>query len=341
MSSINFVLNAALPSSIPVADKPLNLGGEIEYLPINAFQERFGSVYSDGISVDSKSRITPFNENIEGDLTSFQLKKQVEKVLRVGFENLVICNMGKFGHGVFASKDIAKNTVVAIYGGTIINGDKVSVEEDHALGFYGADMSVSTSQHRGIASFMQHLPEEPRFENPGMLSRALKMFGQEVSEEELKLNVEMYSTEFESAAIKSFVATENVGKEYLNYNGIPLIAVRTRRDVKEGEQLGFNYGFGYWLSRKITPEFFDRNGLRLSHSLYLRTFGRLNVDGFKYTGEYKPLIASLKQGKTSVKILGDDKKTHEVSVAKLMCALLNAQACRIEINPAFEKMFAK
>lgn len=331
MNNINFVLKAALPSFIPIADKPLNLGGKIEYLAIDEFQKHFNFVYNDSISLDKQAQITPFSENIESELTSSQLKAQVERILKVGYENLVICNMGNLGHGVFALKNIPKNHVVAIYGGTIINGDKVSSPEDYALAFHGANMSISTKLHRGIASLMQHLPEEIRFENAATLSSVLKMFGQNVSEEEIKLNVEMYSTEFQSENIKSFVAKENIRREYINYNNIPLITLVTRRDIKAGEQLGFNYGYCYWLSRKVTPEFFDTNGLVLSHSFYKRTFGQLNFPGFTYTGEYKPLIELLKQRKISVKIIGDDIRSHEVSVAELIYELLCAKACKIDI----------
>jgi hypothetical protein len=49
MNSIHFVVNAQMPKFILVADKPLKLGGKIEYLAINEFQERFKCVYNEGI----------------------------------------------------------------------------------------------------------------------------------------------------------------------------------------------------------------------------------------------------------------------------------------------------
>jgi RNA binding exosome subunit len=51
--------------------------------------------------------------------------------------------------------------VIALYAGTIIKAAKVLNEEDQALGYYGTDIIYLTSQHRGIASFMKHMPEEP------------------------------------------------------------------------------------------------------------------------------------------------------------------------------------
>jgi hypothetical protein len=339
--SCHFILSAETPRFIQVADKPLNLGGKIEYLPVEEFQTRFGFVYNDGISLDIKTKIKPFRENITGDIPASQLKKQIEKILKISGESLVICSMGKFGHGVFASKDIPRNSVVAIYSGTLIMEDKVTNKADHACGYYGTSMSFSTQNHRGIASFMQHLPEEPRFADAKTFSNVLKRFGQDVSEEQLKLIVEFYSTDFDSAKTRALVATENIRKEYLNFNGIPVIAMVTTKDIKSGEQLGFNYGYQYWLSRNVTPEFFDKDGSALLHRVYKRTFGQLDFGSFSYTGEYRPLIDSLNQGRNSVTIVGDDKKSHEVSVAELLCSLLSVNACRIEINPLYKDFLSQ
>ena len=329
MSIYQCLVRAETPKFIPVADKPLRLGGKIEYLAIDAFQKRFGFEYNESILIDTKTKISPFNENITGNVPASQLKKQVEKILKVTSDNLVICNMGEFGHGVFASKEIPKNTVVAIYAGTIISQKKVSNAADHALGYYGTNMSFSTLQHRGVASFMQHLPEEPQFDDAKTFSRVLKMYGQNVSEDELKLNVELYSTEFSSPATKELIATENIRREYLNFNNIPLIAMVTNRDIQSGDQIGFNYGYEYWLSRNITSEYFDKNGNDLSWNLYKRTFGRLNFDTFSYTGEYKPLIDSLKQKRASITVIDANKKSHEVPAEKLTSLLLQVNAVRM------------
>lgn len=337
--SYHFILGAETPKFIQVADKPLNLGGKIERLPVEEFQTRFGLTYNDGISIDLKTKIRPFSENITGDVSSSLLKKQVEKILKISNESLVICRMGKFGHGVFASKTIPKNTVVAIYGGTLIMEDKVTSKDDYPCGYYGTCMSFSTRNHRGIASFMQHLPEEPRFENAKAFSSVLKMYGQDVSEEQLKLNIEFYSTDFDSSKTKALVATENIRKEYLNFNNIPVIAMVTTKDIKFGEQLGFNYGYQYWLSRKATPEFFDKDGNTLLHQAYKRTFGQLKFESFTYTGEYKPLIVLINKGNTSVLITGDDKKSHEISAAELVFSLLAVNACTVEVNSLYKKFF--
>lgn len=341
MNGCHFVLNVETPKFIPVADKPLKLGGKIAHIPIKEFQERFGFIYNDGISINIKTKIQPFKENITGSASASQLKRQIEKILKSSNENLVICNMGKLGHGVFALKDIPKNSVAAIYAGTLTLGDKVSSEDDQAAGYYETSMIFSTRNHRGISSLMQHLPEEPRFESAKTFSNVLKSFGQDVSEEQIKLNVELYSAKFDSIKTRASIETENIRKEYLSFNNIPVIALVTTKDIQAGDQLGFNYGFQYWLSRNVTPEFFDKAGNALMHRVYKRTFGHLNFGSFSFTGEYGPLIDTLNQGKTSVIVVGNDKKSHKVSSAKLLRLLLSVNACSVEINPQYKELLPK
>jgi hypothetical protein len=203
-----------MPRLIPVADRPLSLGGTVEYLTLDEFQKRFRCVFNDGISLNTESRIDAFQENVMGKVSSAQLKRQVEKILRVGYENLVLCRMGDFGYGVFASKNIPKDTVVAIYGGTIAPRDRVLRFDDHTIGYFGTPMTFSTIYHRGIASFMQHLPEEPNGDDPKMLSSMLKSMGQDTSEEQLKLELELYSTRFVPDTARELIAIENIRREF-------------------------------------------------------------------------------------------------------------------------------
>ena len=187
MSTSSFDLTAQMPKRIPVADRPLLLGGTVVYLTVDEFQGRCGCSFNDGISLDPRSRITRFQENITGKASSAQLKRQIEKLLRVGYEKLVLCKMGDYGYGVFASHNIPKDTVVAIYGGTIFGRDTILKVDDHVMGYFGTNMMVSTRYHRGIASFMQHLPEEPNGDDTKMFSSMLKPIGQDVSEDQVKL----------------------------------------------------------------------------------------------------------------------------------------------------------
>ena len=93
MNSCRFILKAETPTTIAIADKPLNLGGQIEYLSIEEFQNRFGITYNDGISINSKTKIYRFEESVIGEISASELKKQVKKVLKVAFKNLIVCSI--------------------------------------------------------------------------------------------------------------------------------------------------------------------------------------------------------------------------------------------------------
>lgn len=324
MNPYSVILPANPPKFIQVADKPLNLGGKIESLTLAEFEKHFNCTYNDGISVNLKAKITSFEEYITGNTSKSHLKAQVNKILETACDSLVLCNMDKLGYGLFASKAIPKDTVLAIYSGTIFNGSKVSDQHDEALSYNQSEMSFSTMHYRGIASFMQHLPKVTNTPDVKELYNRLKSFDFDFTEEDLKLRFEFYSTEFNSKEVKAAIATENIRLEFLNMDNIPVIAMVTDENIAAGSPLGFNYGYFYWSSRKMTPEFIDKNGEVISHKYYKKTFGQLNFDEFMYTGEYQPLVDSLNQKQSSIKIWGDDKKFHDVSSSKLRNILCNA-----------------
>lgn len=325
------LVRAEPPLYIKVADKPPNLGGIVTHISVAEFGKRFGCVYNDGIDIAPGTRIGAFQENITGSLTSLQLRQQVEKVLRTTNNALAICDMGPWGYGTFALEKIPANTVVAIFAGTLT--EKVHITDPAEFGsqYYGTNLMFSSKNHRGLASFMQHLPEAPKHPDAKTFSQLLRLCGQDVSENTLKLNIELYSTTFD-AEIMPRLAMENIRKEFINYQGAPVIAMVTSREIERGEPVGFNYSYLYWQSRKVTPEFFDKNGNTLSHTMYKRTFGKIQFNDFSYTGDYGSLIASLNQGQRTLKILGDDQKFHTLSWENLAESLLSVNACELRVN---------
>ena len=325
MGPCQSIINAETPKFIPVADKPVRAGGKIEYLTIREFEKQFRFTFKEGVSIDKETKITAFQESVVGNVSSFQLKKQVEKLLKLGYDNLVICGMGALGHGVFALKDISKGSVTAIFSGTISNTIKIDVQ-DKALNYYGTNMSFSSKYHHGISHFMQHLPRTLKTPDVRSFCKLLQMMGQKVSEEQIRCEDELYSVKFTHKATEKLIMTENVDKEYLNFNGIPLIVLVANRQINAGEQIGFNYGYRYWSSRKMTPEFFDNTGAVISHSLYKRTFGQINFGNFRHMGEYGPLIASVNRGEAFVSIISENNESYKVSCAHLMSLLVGANA---------------
>ena len=163
-----------------------------------------------------------FEECIDGPIPSSELKRQVAQLLEKGNSNLVICNMGNLGHGAFAAKRIEKDTVIAVYAGTIIFG-RTEDSADEGLRFKASNISFSTAKHRGIASFLQHLPIKPMLKDVKTKFAILKQMGEPLmSSSDLKLNEDLYCTEFSMKKIRETIATVNVRKEFINYNGFPL-----------------------------------------------------------------------------------------------------------------------
>lgn len=332
MNSCQYVVNAKMPDYILVAEKPLNLGGIPKRVSHAKFEERFKLILREGVSCDKNADRTLFKkEALKCGTPSTELVKQVEKVLSLGYEEyLVICN-GECGCSLFASKNISKDTVIAIYSGTLASVNPYEKGDDFSYGFYGSNIRFSSHHYRGIASFLQHLPKEPAIKDVKKHAALLK-----TSEEELKVEYELHCVEFDSQETKEKVATENVSLRCLKYKNFPLLAVVTKVDIKAGEQLGFDYGQGYWWSRKTVPEFFDKNGSVLPPCK--RTYGGLTFDigmtnsRYRYAGEYKPFLDLLKKRISPVTIVGDDNKTYKVCAGHLFLLLLAARACTINLD---------
>ncbi len=319
-------IKAELSKRIAFSDKPLNLGGKIEYLTVEEFQKKLGITYDESIYIDSKTQLNQhtFGEDLIGGASSSNLKKQVEKILRNPNDNMVVCNMGGLGYGVFASKTIEKDTVLAIFSGTLVSEAKVSNPLE-GLYYRGTNCCFSTLKQRGIASFFQHLPTKLKADFTTLMT-LLKMTGQNVSEAQLKQNDELYSVEFKESKISENLALENLRREYVIMDDVPIILMVTNERIEAGSQIGFNYGYGYWQLRNCLPELFDKDGSVIPHDHYKRTFGHLKFDGFTYTGEFKPLIDALKKGTTEVAIVDDNRKSHLVSASQLRQLLERANA---------------
>lgn len=323
------ILSAKERTHIKFADKPLNQGGKPIITSVAEFQSYLGVPLSDSIYFDNGLKIEDikFGENIRGFISSRLLCNQIKNLLSHPRDDLVVCKMGNVGLGIFSESNIPKDTVILIYGGEVTKGVTTTNSKDEALQFHGSAFIFATNKSRSLASLLQHLPEKSHFSNIKEFQSILEMSGQNLSESELKQNSELYSTEFFSADTKENVMTENLRLEYVNYNGIPLIAIVTNEDIKPGDQLGFNYGYEYWLSRKIIPEFFDKLGAIIPPACYIKTFGCLQFPGgFTYTGEYKPLIDAVKIGQQEITIVDDAKQTHKVAAKIVQQSLIAARA---------------
>ncbi len=326
-------------ATIAIADKPLLLGGKVEHITIDEFEKKIGQPYLDRIdATELPINLSENHENITGNLTPRQLKKQLESILNNPRQDLVICKINdSVGYGVFSSNDIPKDTVLCFFSGTLINSSKVKIETDHAIGYYGLNTSFSTRNYRGIASFFQHLPTALKFPDAKIFSQLLQSMGQPVSENDLKINDELYSIEFIDKNVEKSLAIANIRCEYVCYNGIPVVLFVTDNPIKAGEQIGFNYGKDYWLSRNLVPEFFDKSGSIIPSTSYKRTFHQLKLDGCIYTGELLPLIKQLKDGKNQIELVDDNHKPRKINSSIVLNELLRVHAITEDQYRSFQR----
>lgn len=333
------ILELENQQTIAIADKPILLGGNIKHIPISEFEMEIGQRYLDRIDAsECHIHLSENHENITGNLTSRQLKKQLEFLLKNSRKDLIICKINNdVGYGIFALNDIPKDTVLCFYSGTLINSSKVKIESDHAIEYYGLNASFSTKNYRGIASFFQHLPSKLKFSNAKVFSQILQSMGQSVSESDLKINDELYSIEFHDKKVEKSLATANIRCEYVCYNGIPVTLFVTDSQIKAGEQLGFNYGKDYWLSRNSVPELFNQSGAVIPCSLYKRTFYQLKLDRCTYTGDLLPLIQQLQNGKSQIDIIDEKSKIKKIDASTLLNELLRVRG----ISEAEYQLFRK
>ncbi len=340
-SKNNRILEISKQQTITTANKPLGLGGRIEHIAISEFEKKIGQPYLEKIDANELINLSGIHENITGNLTSQQLKKQLESILKNPGQDLVVCKINdSVGYGVFSSNDIPKDTVLCFYSGTLINSTKVNIESDHAIGYHGINASFSTKNHRGIASFFQHLPSAKKLPNAKIFSQLLQSMGQHVSEKDLKINDELYSTKFIDKNLEKSLAVENIRREFVCFNGIPIVLFVTNSNIKAGEQLGFNHGKDYWLSRNIIPELFDKSGTVIPESAYVRTFYQLKFDGCIYTGDLSPLIQQLKVGKKQIELIDDNNMTKKIDSSIVLSELLRVHGLTEDQYKSLQKSFS-
>lgn len=324
------LITATSPDYIIYMDKPPLLGGKPQPLSVKDFQKKLNIVYDEGMSIDEKFDLekNTFNENISGALPSTSLFLKVKDLLKNPKNNVAVCNMREAGHGLFAIETIKKNTVVAIYSGYIVKKSECPSIDGEILDFIGSDFVVCANKHhRGLASFMQHLPQKPFFNAKEM---AL-LFGS--SEKMVKLNFDFFNTEF-TGHVKDKIATQNIRTEFINYHGYPIIAMVADEEILKGTQIGFSYGIQYLLAGNFIPDYFDQEGAVIPRTQYKRIFAQLHFDDFKFTGDLRPLVKQVQSGVDTIELTDDKNQYHQLSVGEVKSQLLRVNA----IAPTEEKV---
>lgn len=235
------------PDTINFADKPLRLGGKLTTISTQEFAKRSNFLeWFEGVVCQADMP----KYSARQSLTESQLR-QLSNDINSSMRNLAICYMNeKVGCGVFALEDIPKNTTIGMYAGSMLPLDE-SLFNGYALrlpkspGFNGA---INAAEIRNIAAFFQHLPMAEKNDDPRSIALA--------------------DYHFASSVDKDDIATENLDLFVADYKGYPVVLFKTARDIKRGEQLGWNYGRGYWLAADEAPLLYDKMGNMLDTKLY-------------------------------------------------------------------------
>jgi hypothetical protein len=111
----------------------------------------------------------------------------------------------------------------------------------------------------------------------------------------LRLDCELYSTEFFDPDALQTLATQNIQPNPLIHNGCPVIGFRAIRDIKKGELLGFTNPSSDRINYSHTQAFFTKDGAPISPLFYKITFGGMKFWNFKFSGELQPLIDQVMQ----------------------------------------------
>ncbi len=308
-------------TSIPVANKPPLLGGVIHEFSQEEFYQKFGLFFREGIWLDetfSKEELYKAKQKISSTFPTTHFYRKIPHIIDHPFENVCIAFIdSKVGYGVFATRKIKKGMLVCIYSGEIGSiFDKNLKGLEH--GYVNTQFCFKQTMSRGIASFLQHFPIDP------------KASKSENKKETMQEESEIYFTQFISDEVRQKLATVNLDKEYLIYNGIPLVAFVANRDIEAGEQLGIKYGLHYWRAIKIHPEFFEKSGAVIPKQYYCRTYGDLYFGHQIYSGDFTYLRAELK--KNEFILLRTNHGTHQFPTHMVKQALINAGAFSLVIG---------
>ena len=259
---------------IPYSDKPLtHPDAKIIYLTHEEFFKRFSCRYSESIHGNKKlvqecqDRI--FKNCTYSQINSMTTARLVKERLEQPLDSLVICKI-EDRHVLMTSKPIPKRTLVAIYAGEI----KLAKDIDKFEDSYQYDLTTpvmqeciySATPHKigGIGRFMQHLPAKPK----------PKKDKEVVIIDPKSSNIDEWDSKTEIIPIPEIedelanvvftipapaIAYRNIYTILINYNGIPLTLMLTRRDIEAKELLGYSFGQNYSIARNEYPRYFTTN----------------------------------------------------------------------------------
>lgn len=308
------IVEAKTLEKIPFATKPLPQGGEIIYLTPDEFQEKFGFTYSESLYGNSSKLAKDFNNRLIlsniAERTKFRLEEDaIKERLNNPLNNLVICDMDRFGYGLFASEDIPPRTVLFIYAGIINEFDDGGPTNPYTLSYMANDSDTVKdvkpkfidAQHIGnLFRFMQHLPNDgekyknykfsdinernhtafmlgitesllkARDERADIASKAMELMAYSLDHELEIMSRELASLTFNDSTTLPQIAKSNVLVEDALVNNIPVMVCWTPYGIRKHEQVGFSYESKYWDTIGRPITYFDDKGNVIPSSKYTK-----------------------------------------------------------------------
>lgn len=257
------------------ADAPLRLGGSPQEITIEDLYQKVNQpfIYSDALF--SREKHAPYLKK-GAKPKSYASNYFLKKFEQMGFtnvSNLVICNMGSLGHGVFANKDFEPGECFILYSGIIKDKSYSKSLSAYAHG-YGKELSlyVDADETGNIARFIQHMPlnynlDIQHQQNKPTDSNNNNNNAQQNSEE-LADYWQWRNITYKSDLCEKDVAWANLSIMVIPLQGVPCIIFYNPRKIEKGEQLGISYGNGYWLRRNLKPELLDLQGNIIPETKY-------------------------------------------------------------------------
>ena len=185
-----------------------------------------------------KFKIKWKDNNLQGSYYTYYWGYKTDPYI---YPAVVICYINpKVGYGLFAMEDINYNDIIAEYTGKYVKADEKTMLSFIPYGWGFDNMDFIDAKDQGnVARFVLSLP----------MSSVYDFFDIDVNEIAFAnaLGVSATNIKDENDQRIIFVATEN---------------------IKQFEQIGVDYGLGYWSCSMLDPELFYKNGDMIPKNKY-------------------------------------------------------------------------
>ena len=161
----------------------------------------------------------------------------------------------KVGYGVFARRDFEINQCHLIYSGEFVKSSPKE-RSDYGYEFSNKEYSINAKRVGNLTRFISHMPE-----HKSVIENRNKNFDKKSTKLDKKLFY-WYENNLVLKGIKeNQIAFANLLVQTVKLRGKYCVIMLNNRKIRKGEQLGFPYGIGYWISgKKKLPELFFTNG---------------------------------------------------------------------------------